>query len=473
MQLLITGGDGPVARAAIAHLHAAFQLRVVDRHFATALPAGVDQHTGDLRDDAFVNKIVNGVEAILHFAPLSLPLASDLENLDHTLLGSYRLAHAAQTQRVGRIILGSAMSLFASAPQQWPITGDWRPRPQPHIADLCAWLGECCLREVARDGGVPTVCIRFGAADDSVPKTIQQAFVARCNGWRILHAVTQSPTTPRLVPLAISSRPIQKIVVFGAGGPMAAAAVQELAPHYQIRVSDVRSIADIIAAGPRKDQRPDVPMPIPLGPPHDEMVVDITNADQVMAACEGMDAIVNCTVIRHDVVGSFRVNANGVFNVMNAAIAHGIQRVVHTGPFQLGMEGPIGYTWDDWIVDDVPQRPGHAMNTYLHTKYLGQEIARIFAEHYNLVVPSLFFCDFSDFVNLRRPGDHVHPFTTTWTDTARAIRAAVETTAMPSPFEILHVNSDMPQGVFPNTKAKRILGWQPQDPTEAWWKSDA
>jgi len=473
MQLLITGGDGAVARAAIAHLRAAFQLRVVDTNFATALPAGVDQHTGDLRDETFLAEILKGVEAILHFAPLSLTLASDLENLDHTLLGSYRLAHTAQKQRVGRILLGSSMKLFASAPQQWPITESWRPRPQPHIGDLCAWLGECCLREVARDGGVPTVCVRFGDADASVAKTIQQAFAARCHGWRILHAVTQSPTTPLLAPMAIPARPIQKIVVFGAGGPMAAAAVQELAPHYRIRVSDVKSIADIIAAGPRKDQRPDVPMPIPLGPPHDEMVVDIANADQVMAACEGMDAIINCTVIRHDVVGSFRVNANGAYNVMNAAIAHGIQRVVHTGPFQLGMEGPIGYTWDDWIVDDVPQRPGHAMNTYLHTKYLGQEIARIFAEHYNLVVPSLFFCDFADFVNLRRPDDPVHPFTTTWTDTARAIRAAVETTAMPSPFEILHVNSDMPQGVFPNAKAKRILGWQPQDPTEAWWKSNA
>lgn len=471
MKLLITGGDCALARSALDQLRAAFQLRVVDTCFVSALPDGIEQHTGDLRDEAFVSEILSGVEAILHFSPLSLTLASDLENLDHTLLGSYRLAHAAQKQRIGRIILASSMRLFAAAPQQWPIVENWRPRPQPHIADLCAWLGECTLREWARDGGVPTVCVRFGPADANVHQTIQQAFVARCTGWRVLHAITQSPTTPLLTPSAVASRPIKNIVVFGAGGPMAAAAVQELAPHYRVRVSDVKSIADIIAAGPRKDQRPDVPMPIPLGAPHDERVVDVTNAEQVMAACEGMDAIINCTVIRHDVVGSFRVNANGAYNVMQAAVAHGIRRVVHTGPFQMGMEGPIGYTWDDWIVDDVPQRPGHAMNTYLHTKYLGQEIARIFAEHYQLEVPSLFFCDFADFVNLRQPSDPVHPFTTTWTDTARAIRAAVETTAMPSPFEILHVNADMPQGVFPNAKAKRILGWQPQDPTESWWKS--
>jgi len=472
MQLLITGGDCAIAREAIAHLRSSFQLRVVDTHFAAPLPDPVDAQTGDLRDEAFLERILSGVEAVLHFAPLSLTLKTDLENLDHTLLGTHRLAHVAQQQRVGRIILGSSMSLFASAPQQWAIVENWRPRPQPHLRDLCAWLAECCLRELARDGGVSTLCVRFGKADASVAKLIQQAFAARCAGWRILHAITQSPTPPVLTPTSIPTRPIKKVVVFGAGGPMAAAAVQALAPHYQVRVSDVKSIADIIAAGPRKDQRPDVPMPIPLGAPHDEMVVDVTNAEQVMAACQGMDAIINCTVIRHDVVGSFRVNANGAYNVMNAAIAHGIRRVVHTGPFQMGMDGPIGYTWDDWIVDDVPQRPGHAMNTYLHTKYLGQEIARIFAEHYQLEVPSLFFCDFADFVNLRGPSDPVHPFTTTWTDTARAIRAALETNAMPSPFEILHVNSDMPQGVFPNAKAKRILGWTPQDPLDSWWKSE-
>jgi nucleoside-diphosphate-sugar epimerase len=473
MQLLITGGDCALARVAIDHLRAAFQLRVVDTRFASALPDGVEQCAGDLREEAFVNDCLRGVEAILHFAPLSLTLATDLENLDHTLLGSYRLAHLAQKQRIERIVLGSSMSLFAAAPQQWPIRADWRPQPQPHVADLCAYLGECTMREWSRDHGVPVVCVRFGEADSSVVQAIQQAFVARCNGWRILHAVTHSPTKPLLTPTPIAAQPIKKIVVFGAGGPMAAAAVQELAPHYHLRVSDVKPIADIIAAGPRKDQRPDVPMPKPLGAPHDEQVVDVTNAEQVMAACEGMDAIINCTVIRHDVVGSFRVNAIGAYNVMQAAVAHGIQRVVHTGPFQMGMEGPVGYSWDDWIVDDAPPRPGHGMNTYIHTKLLGQEIARIFAEQYKLVVPCLYFCDFADFVNLRRPDDPVHPFTTTWTDTARSIRAAVETTAMPSPFEILHVNADMPQGVYPNTKAKRILGWQPQDPTESWWQRNS
>lgn len=203
MQLLITGGDCAQARVAVDLLRVAFQLRVVDTHFSSTLPSGVEQRTGDLREEAFVNECLSGVEAILHFAPLSLTLATDLENLDHTLLGSYRLAHLAQKQRIERIILGSSMNLFAAAPQHWSITADWRPQPQPHVADLCAYLGECTMREWARDKGVPVVCVRFGIADDSVANAIQQAFIARCNGWRILHAVTQSLTTPRLTPRSI------------------------------------------------------------------------------------------------------------------------------------------------------------------------------------------------------------------------------------------------------------------------------
>jgi nucleoside-diphosphate-sugar epimerase len=469
LKLLLTGGDSTHGRIIIHALRGVFALRVVDTHFSSPLPDGVEAQTGDLRDEAFVKAVVQDVEAVIHLMPLSLTLESEQANLEQTMLGTYYLAQAAQKAHIQRIVLGSSMKLFASAPRTWPITPAWRPRPQPHVADLCVYLAECGLRELARVGGAPTVCVRLGEADQTVAVAVQQALAARCNGWRILHAVEHSPApAPAPIPPMVS-RPIKKVVIFGAGGPMAAMAAQELAPHYLLRQTDVKPLTEIIAAGPRKDQHPGVPRALKLDPPHEEMVVDVTNFDQVMAACAGMDAVVNCSVIRHHVVNSFGVNALGAYNVMKAATIHGIRRVVHTGPFQLGIDGAAGYNWDNWVVDDVPARPGHGMNTYFHSKYLGEEIVRCFAENYGMEVPTLYFCDFADFVNLRAQSSAPHPFTTTWTDTARAIRCALETAALPSPFELLHVNSDMPQGVFPNAKAKRVLGWQPQDPTESWW----
>lgn len=472
MRILITGGDHPLARLAIEHLHPLFDLRVVDNHFASAFPPGLDAQTGDLRDEAFVTAVVKNVELLLHFAPLSLTGDDERANLEQATLGAYQLAHAARKAGVGRIILGSTMALFATAPQGWRITEQWRPRPQPTQSDLCAWLAECGLREIARDHGLPVICVRFGAPDATAVAALQQALVVKVDGWRVLHAAQKSPIATSPVYPAIASRPIQKVVIFGSGGPLAATAALELAPHYQLRLTDVKPLATIIAEGPRRDQHPGAPLAVSLAAPHDEMVVDVTDAAQVLAACAGADAIVNCTVVRHHVAGSFSVNVVGAYNVMQAAVTHGIRRVVHTGPFQLGLGGGAGYSWDTLVGDDVPARPGSAMVSYLHTKYLGQEVCRIFAEAYQLETPALLFCDFADLVYHRPHDASVHPFTVTWGDAARAIRCALETPTLPSPFELLHINADLPHGVFPNEKAKRMIGWQPLDALESWWPAE-
>jgi hypothetical protein len=180
---------------------------------------------------------------------------------------------------------------------------------------------------------------------------------------------------------------------------------------------------------------------------------------------------VNLTVIRHDSAQAWRVNMLGAWNVMQAALAQGIQRVVHTGPWQIGRTDGAGYHWDYEVVDDVPPRPGGHLEMYLASKLIGQEIARVFAEHYGFSVPSLLFCGF---VSPEMPlanymGQDLWPFCCTWMDTARAIKAAVDVDSLPTPFEIMHINADLPHGVYPNTKAKRLLNWQPQDDLSQYW----
>lgn len=70
-----------------------------------------------------------------------------------------------------------------------------------------------------------------------------------------------------------------------------------------------------------------------------------------------------------------------------------------------------GYDWDHDIVDDVPPRPGKDW-VYLMRKYFGQEICRIFAEHYGLVVPTLTFCQFVEPTTLH--GSRIHPLAISW-----------------------------------------------------------
>jgi len=182
-----------------------------------------------------------------------------------------------------------------------------------------------------------------------------------------------------------------------------------------------------------------------------------------------MDAIVNCTVVRHDPVEAFRVNLLGTYNIMRAASVCHIRRVVHTGPFMVAPLGATSYAWDYEVSDDAPPRPGsgHRFQLYFHTKYLGQETCRVFAEYYGIEVPALLFCEFVT------PGypvaEDFYPFSVSFADAARAIRRSLEVSALPTPYEVLHITADLPHGVFPNRKVRRVLDWQPRDDLFQCW----
>lgn len=238
-----------------------------------------------------------------------------------------------------------------------------------------------------------------------------------------------------------------------------------LANEYRLRLTDVRPIEEIALDGARADQEAGAPFPEHPGGPHESIVADITDQRQVVDACKGMDAIINCTVIRDDPVEAFRVNTLGAYNVAHAAVAHGIRRVIHTGP-QLVTVSSLGEYLSDYdIPADVPPRPGRAL--YGHTKYLGQEIMRIFAEYYGLEVPVLLFSELTQ-PEPSRPG-RPYPFAVTWRDAALSIRRALEISRLPQPFEVFHVCADLPHGRFDNRKVKEVLGWQPRDDLHQLW----
>jgi nucleoside-diphosphate-sugar epimerase len=152
---------------------------------------------------------------------------------------------------------------------------------------------------------------------------------------------------------------------------------------------------------------------------------------------------------------------------MRAAVAHDVRRVVQTGPLQTLLAHPAGYDADGAILPDVPARPGD--NLYFVTKLLGQEVCRIFAEEHALEVPTLLFCNFVDPAASPSDPADFFPFAVSWADAGEAMRQAVRVPGFPGPFELLHVNADLPHGRYPNDKAKRCLAWQPRDRLEAFW----
>ena len=526
MTLLITGGDGRFARALAASLATDHTVRVIDAGFTTALPAGVEACTGDLRDPEGAAAAVTGVEVLVHLAPIEPVNGDDALALDLAARGSYTLLNAARQAGVRRVILGSTLDLFEQLPATWRVTEAWRPRPTLDLNQLRAWLSELEVTDNARLGPLFTICLRFGRIVDET-EIARQPFdpgwvhiedailgVRRAltfqpqekdhSHWHVFHITAPGPRAriqwvdaaaagpdfgyqpthhlgpgepepalpadPRpwqdvLAPPAMASRVIRNVVVFGAGGPLGAVTATELAPTYRLRLTDARPIADIIAEG--KPQMPGAPLPSRLGEPHSYRVVDVRDPAQVMAACEGMDAILNCSVVRWIAPEAFQVNTVGVYHILRAAQAHGIRRVVLTGP--LLVDGPVavraGYAGDYDLTEAAPPRSYDYL--YYHSKYLGLEIARVFAEQSGFEVPVLLYSGLTD---PALPGDPDSTFVVSWADAARAARRALEIPNLPSPFELFHIGVDRPHRKFDFSKSITVLGWQPRDRLEHHWQ---
>ncbi|MCA1595096.1 MAG: NAD(P)-dependent oxidoreductase [Chloroflexi bacterium] len=500
MHLLITGGDGPLARAAAHSLKSDHAIRMIAPAFSRASFEGVETLEGDLTESAFVAEAVRDVDAVIHLGPLAARVDATGEVLGRLARGTYELFTAATGAGVKTFIVGSSLRIFDRLPASWKVSEEWKPRPTTAPDQLGAWIAELCVRECARTEAINAVCVRFGElvddqeaaslpydprwihVDDAVEglrkvlDSITAAGPRRRGTWEennpreednapaggVIPTVRSRSWREFLAPAhPVKSRKIRRVVIFGAGGPVAASAARELTGRYALRLTDLRSIESITTEG--RPQFPGAPLPMAPRPPDEWQIVDVRDPVAVMAACEGMDAIVNCTVVREEAAPSFGVNTEGAYNVMRAAAAHGIRRVVQTGPAMVVSPRPRGYDWDYDVASESPARPGSAV--YFLSKYLGFEISRVFAEEHGLEVPVLLFCQF---VNPEITGG-VSGFATSWQDSGRAIRAALEVPALPSPYEIINIVADLPHGRFSSTRAREVLGWEPEDRLENLW----
>ena len=204
--------------------------------------------------------------------------------------------------------------------------------------------------------------------------------------------------------------------------------------------------------------------------------IDISNTKDVLKISEGVDAIINLSVLRADRKLAFDVNTLGNYNMMLAAQTHKIPRIINTGPhFQLA--GPTYEDFDFELNPDMPPQPG--VNLYALSKSLGQEICHQFTNKNKFIyLQTLLFYIFYDENYIRAAemipqpsGTDPAPFSVTWTDAAEAIKLALEINlnTLPSRSESYFINSNLPHNKFSNKKAKNILGWQPTKDFEELW----
>lgn len=261
-----------------------------------------------------------------------------------------------------------------------------------------------------------------------------------------------------------------KILILGANGRMGRHVVKALGDKHTLRLTDVIDLNETPQEyfenyGLRLPNITDLE-----GTPHEYYKLDSSDLDQVMSAAEGMDAIINLSVIRSDRQRAFDVSARGCYNAMAAAVEHGIRRVINTGPY-FAVAGPSTYERFDYqLGPDVPPQPGTGI--YALTKSLGLEICRVFSENHDVHVITLLFYILC-YPDERTIEPHYRiPFIVAWSDAAAAFKSAIaiDFQRLPSRCEVFNISADIPHQKFSNEKAKRILDWRPEHLLEQFWR---
>jgi len=241
-----------------------------------------------------------------------------------------------------------------------------------------------------------------------------------------------------------------KILILGANGMLGPYVVKALEDKHTLRLTDIDETSEMT---------------------HEYRQVDVSDLNAVNEVAYDMDVIVNLSVLRHDRKLAFDVNARGCYNVMNAAVLNGIERVINTGP-HFTIAGPTFEEFDFAINPEIPSQSGTGL--YAHTKSLGQEICRVFSENHDIYVLTLLFYNFRepDVPKALPDISHFVPFSVTWTDAGNAFASAVEVDKeiLPSRCEIFNVFADLPHGQFTNDKTREILDWQPTNNLDKYWR---
>lgn len=236
------------------------------------------------------------------------------------------------------------------------------------------------------------------------------------------------------------------VLILGGNGLMGPDVVKALGNEHTLRVTDINEPPQIA---------------------HEYRKIDVSDIDQVVEATEGMEAIVNLSVLRPDRRLAFDVNALGCYNTMTAAVRHGIRRVINTGPpFIYGQSYGL---YDHELGPDVPPHSGTPL--YALTKALGHEVCKVFTENHDVYVMTLMFGSFRDPNDEAWFGKGSTGFMQTYTDAAEAVRLAlsIDLARLPSRCELFNISSDIPGRKYLNEKTKRLLGWHPKDSFERRW----
>ena len=198
--LLMTGAAGGLGVAMRDRLKANCEvLRLSDvRDFGPAKNAE-EIYLTDLADAAAVDKMVQGVNAIVHFGGMSVEGPFE-PILQANILGVYNLYEAARKYGVKRVLFASSNHVTGFYKQSETITLNHPPRPDS-LYGVSKAFGEDLSRMYFDRYGIETACLRIGS---SFPEPKDRRMLASWMSFDDLHRlITACLTTPVLGHTAI------------------------------------------------------------------------------------------------------------------------------------------------------------------------------------------------------------------------------------------------------------------------------
>lgn len=125
------------------------------------LVEGEDVMHGDLRDPAVVDRLLEGVDVLIHFAGTSVerPLPEIIEN---NLRGLVEVYEGARRQGVRRIVFASSNHAIGMYPVAEHLGLDCELRPDGFYGLSKVW-GEALARMYWDKHGIESVCVRIGS----------------------------------------------------------------------------------------------------------------------------------------------------------------------------------------------------------------------------------------------------------------------------------------------------------------------
>ena len=504
MRILITGASSRLARALVDVLKDDHRLRLLDS-VPVDVEGDVEVLQGSILDPDDAWRAVRGIDAVIHTGepPPGLPsdeLERDRALIDLATRGTHVLLSAAVEAGVRKCVYAGSLEIFSPYPDDVYISERWKPLPSHQTAQIARYLGEIVCREFSRAHFITATSLRLGklVREEEVTghapdllwldyRDAAQAFAcalkrdssndpAWTRRWEVYHICADIPNPKYLIhhanrigyqpthsfvenwrterapgsgsPSTKSAQeptsepiPVRKALFLGASGKIGPNIVPQLGEHVDLSLADV--------------------VPYPDG--RSILSVDVTDYGQVLEAARGMDAILNFTVNRSDPVESFNVNTIGAYHVMRAAAELGIRRVLHTGP-QLTISG---FT-HDFDIDDVPRTPGTSY--YGLTKYLSYELCGAYARDFGIQTPCFVFNGLHPKPPAPVLKQDFPPFTIVWEDLVHACRLALEVESIPDGFQAFNLLSYLAHGKYRIDKAKRMLGYEPLERVEDYYK---